>query len=71
MFAQMRKAANDAQPSARDWQSIIRAIQAPNDLDLAALIDQMSKSSYARVASRSKWNDGLAAGPAVPQKPKN
>jgi hypothetical protein len=70
MFAQMRKAANDAQPAARDWQSIIRAIQAPNDLDLASMIDQMSKSSYARVGSRSKWNDGQAAGPGVPQKPK-
>ncbi|MGI9067370.1 MAG: caspase family protein [Pyrinomonadaceae bacterium] len=70
VLAQMRKAANGAQPAGRDWQSVIEAIQSPQELDLTSLIDQMSKSSYARVAQGSKWNDALAPSPGGTQKPK-
>lgn len=70
VFAQMRNAANGAQPPGRDWQSVITAVRSPNELDLASLVDQISKSSYARVASAVKWNDSLASGPAGMQKPK-
>jgi hypothetical protein len=70
VFAQMRNAATGAQPPGRDWQSVISAMQPPNDFDLATLVEQMSKSSYAGVASAGKWNDTLASVPGGIQKTK-
>jgi hypothetical protein len=45
-------------------------MQPPNDFDLATLVEQMSKSSYAGVASAGKWNDTLASVPGGIQKTK-
>jgi tetratricopeptide (TPR) repeat protein len=68
VFGQMRKAANGAQPSERDWQSIINALRSPADLDLTSLVDEISRSSNARVGLAGKWNDALASGPGGIQK---
>ena len=54
---QARKAAHGTAPPERDWESLTSAIEALNEEEFAALVNQIAKGGHVRAVNRNTWKD--------------
>ncbi len=67
-LSETQKQTGGTPPPRRDWQSLMLALQSPDERAMAGFVERLAASSFTQQTPRGKWDDNTTTGAAPLQK---